>query len=186
MSRIGKKPIAIPPGVTVEVAGAQVKVKGPKGELVQTFPSTATVSLVEEDGAKVVQVAMADDQDIAQRALWGTVRALVANAVTGVTEGFHKTLELNGVGYRVNLKGRTVVLTVGFSHDVEIELPEGIDAKVEKNTVTVSGVDAQVVGETASRIRAVRPPEPYLGKGIKYADEQIRRKAGKAAGKSGD
>ncbi len=184
MSRIGKKPVAIPAGVTVEVSGAQVKVKGPKGEVVQTFDPRATVSLGEEDGAKVVLVAISDYDEPFQRALWGTVRALIANAVVGVTEGYSKVLELNGVGYRVNVKGSTVVLTVGFSHDVEIPLPAGVTAKVEKTTLTLSGIDRQVVGEIAARIRAVRPPEPYLGKGIKYADEVIRRKAGKAAGKA--
>lgn len=186
MSRIGKKPVAIPAGVTVEVSGAQVKVKGPKGEVVQKFDQRAVVSLGEDEGTKVVNVAITNIEEPFQRALWGTVRALIANAVVGVTEGYSKTLELNGVGYRVNVKGSTVVLTVGFSHDVEIPLPPGIVAKVDKTTLTLSGVDRQVVGEIAARIRAVQPPEPYLGKGIKYAGEVIRRKAGKAAGKAAE
>lgn len=184
MSRIGKKPVAIPAGVTVEVSGAQVKVKGPKGEVVQSFDQRAIVSLGEDEGVKVVNVAITDINEPFQRALWGTVRALIANAVKGVTEGYSKVLELNGVGYRVNVKGSNVVLTVGFSHDVEIPLPAGITAKVEKTTLTLSGIDRQVVGEVAARVRAVRPPEPYLGKGIKYSDEVVRRKAGKAAGKA--
>jgi len=186
MSRIGKKPIILPAGITAEVAGVQVKVKGPKGELTHTFDPRATVELSEVEGHTQLAVRVALEQDPFERALWGTVRAVIANAVTGVTQGFTKGLEINGVGYRVSLKGRTLVLTVGFSHDVEVALPQGIEAKVEKNTITLTGIDRQLVGETAAKIRAIRPPEPYLGKGIKYTDEVVRRKAGKAASKAAE
>lgn len=186
MSRIGKKPIPLPANVQVEIAGPNVTVKGPKGSLTQAFDSRATVAVVEADGAKQIEVNVALENDPYERALWGTVRAVIANAVTGVTEGFSKVLEINGVGYRVALTGRTLVLTVGFSHDVNIELPPGIDAKVEKTTITLTGIDAQAVGALAAKVRSVKKPEPYLGKGIKYADEVVRRKAGKAAGKAAE
>ena len=186
MSRIGKKPIPLPAGVTVLVQDGEVKVKGPKGELTHRFDPRAAVEVVEADGSKAVTVHVVGEQDPFERSLWGTVRAVIANAVTGVTQGFSKGLEINGVGYRVALKGRTLVLTVGYSHDVEINLPAGVEAKVEKSTITLTGVDRQLVGETAANIRDVRPPEPYLGKGIKYANEVVRRKAGKAAGKAAE
>lgn len=186
MSRIGKKPIVLPAGVTASVSGTQVKVKGPKGELTHTFDSRATVACGEQEGAQVVTVQVVQENDPFERSLWGTVRAVIANAVTGVTTGFSKALEINGVGYRVSLVGRKIVLTVGFSHDVEVELPAGVDAKIDKMTITLTGSDRQLVGETAAKIRAVKKPEPYLGKGIKYKDEVVRRKAGKAAGKAAE
>lgn len=186
MSRIGKKPIVLPAGVTAEVKGTEVTVKGPKGFLTRSFDARAAVQLAEQDGAKSLNVSVAQTEDPFERALWGTVRAILANAVTGVTQGFSKALEINGVGYRVAQKGRTLVFTVGYSHDVEIELPVGIEAKIEKNIVTLTGIDRQLLGETAAKIRAVRPPEPYLGKGIKYVDEVLRRKAGKAATKAAE
>lgn len=186
MSRIGKKPIVLPANVQVEIEGTRVTVKGPKGSLTQAFDPRAAVAVVEADGAKQVEVKVALENDPYERSLWGTVRAIIANAVTGVTVGFSKVLEINGVGYRVALVGRNLVLTVGFSHDVTIPLPPGLDAKVEKTVITITGIDAQAVGELAATIRAVKKPEPYLGKGIKYADEVVRRKAGKAAGKAAE
>jgi large subunit ribosomal protein L6 len=180
MSRVGKKPIQIPPGVDVTVSGQTVKVKGPKGELIQEINGAVTTSLSEIDGGQVVQFAVAQADEKFDRAQWGTARALVANMIEGVTQGFQKKLEINGVGYRVNLQGRTVVLNVGFSHDVRIELPAGITAEVDANTITISGADRHLVGSFADSLRKIRPPEPYKGKGIKYADETIRRKAGKA------
>ncbi len=189
MSRIGKKPIILPAGVTAEVRAeggksTQVTVKGPKGALTHAFDPRAAVEVTDRDGAKALAVRVAHEEEPFERSLWGTVRAVLANAVTGVTQGFSTSLEINGVGYRATVQGRKVVLVVGFSHDVEVDLPQGVEAKVEKNVITVAGFDRQLVGETAARIRAVRPPEPYLGKGIKYVGEIVRRKAGKAAGKA--
>ena len=181
MSRIGKKPIEIPNGVDVRVEGATVHVKGPKGALSLAVPSDAKVSLGEEEGAKVLQVTVTTPDEKAQRSLWGTIRANLANLIRGVTEGYTKSLEINGVGFRASVAGKKLVLTIGFSHDVEFILPEGISATVEKNVITLTGIDRQLVGETAAQIRAWKKPEPYLGKGIKYTDEVIRRKAGKAA-----
>ncbi len=185
MSRVGKKPISIPSGVEVVINGQDVKVKGPKGELQQAVHPLIRATLVEEDGSKTVLVTVLDENDRIQNALWGTMRTLVSNMIEGVSAGFSKKLEINGVGYRVNVKGNVVVLTVGYSHDVPIELPSGLSAVAEANTLTISGFDKQLVGEMAARIRKVRKPEPYKGKGIKYADETIRRKAGKAQ-KSGE
>lgn len=178
MSRIGKKEIILPAGVTVSVDPAAVTVKGPKGEL-QTPVHPKVVYAVE--GATVT-VNRVDDTRIA-RAQHGLRRTLLANLVEGVSKGFTKTLEVIGVGYKVSAQGDTVSLSVGFSHPVDFKLPAGIEAKVEGNKVTLAGIDKQLVGETAARIRRVRPPEPFKGKGIKYETETIRRKAGKSGGK---
>jgi large subunit ribosomal protein L6 len=178
MSRIGRKPIEIPSGVDVTIAGRSVNVKGPKGALTVDVHPSVTPSVTPEH---TVVVAVEHPDAIKDRALWGLSRKLIANAVEGVEKGFEKKLEFVGVGYRVSVSGNTVQMEVGFSHPVNIELPQGISAAVEKNILTISGIDRQLVGEMAARIRRVRPPEPYKGKGIKYIDEVIRRKAGKAA-----
>lgn len=179
MSRIGKQPINLPSGVDLTVDAGKVVVKGPKGTLTVNLPPHATVTLEAEPRAAMVSVE--DQNDVQQRAIWGLTRQLVSNAVEGVQKPFQKSLEFVGVGYRVSVSGRNVVMEVGFSHDVEFPLPEGIDATVEKQVLTLSSIDKQLVGEIASQIRRIRPPEPYKGKGIKYVDEVIRRKAGKAA-----
>ena len=167
-------------GVQVEIEGQTVKVKGPKGELMRTFPSKVTLRI--DDGA--VTVARADDEKDS-KALHGLSRSLLANMVVGVSDGFTKTLELQGVGYRVQQSGAKVTLNVGFSHPVEVEPPDGIQFEVEGNTkVHVRGIDKELVGQVAANIRKVRKPEPYKGKGIRYLGERVRRKAGKA-GKAG-
>jgi large subunit ribosomal protein L6 len=179
MSRIGKLPIQIPSGVTITVDEAGlVTVVGPKGTLSQFGQPDVTVT-VEGDQATVTR---AHDEALA-RAGHGLMRALVQNMVTGVTTGFEKKLELNGVGFRVSGGGRALDFALGFSHPVKYEAPEGIDLKVEKNLITVSGIDKQKVGQVAAEIRALKKPEPYKGKGIKYVDEVILRKAGKTGGK---
>lgn len=179
MSRIGRKPIVIPSGVQLTVQDRSVSVKGPKGQLSFTLNQAVTVAQATEDGASVVNVTVALPDNKKQRAQWGTTRALIQNMITGVTEGFSRSLEVVGVGYRANVQGTKVVFDVGYSHPVEFPLPEGVTAKVEKSIVTVSGIDRQLVGETAARMRRIRKPEPYKGTGIKFTDEVIRRKAGK-------
>jgi len=178
MSRIGKKPIEIPSGVEVTVKAEAIAVKGPKGTL--ETPVHPKVEYKVEDGK--VFVTRVDDSRLA-RGQHGLRRTLLSNCIEGVTKGFEKGLEVVGVGYKVNLQGKKLVLNVGFSHPVEFEMPAGLEAKVEGNKVTIIGADKQAVGEIAAQIRRVRPPEPYKGKGIKYVDEQIRRKAGKSGGK---
>jgi len=178
MSRIGKKIIELPSGVEVTVAADAVTVKGAKGEL--KTPAHPKISYVIE--GSMVTVNRTDDTRLA-RAQHGLRRTLLANMVEGVSKGFSKTLEVVGVGYKVAAAGQTVTLTVGFSHPVDYPLPTGIEAKVEGNKLTISGIDKQLVGEVAAQIRRVRPPEPFKGKGIKYDNEQIRRKAGKSGGK---
>jgi len=178
MSRIGKKEIILPAGVTVAVEPGAVMVKGPKGEL--STPTHHKVAYAIDGGTVVVN--RVDDSRMA-RAQHGLRRTLLANLVEGVSKGFSKTLEVIGVGYKVSTQGGMVSLSVGFSHQVEFKLPDGIEAKVEGNKLTVAGIDKQLVGETAARIRRVRPPEPFKGKGIKYETETIRRKAGKSGGK---
>lgn len=182
MSRIGKKAIIIPSGVEFAVEGRQAVIKGPKGTLSIGIPENVLVELSADK--KEVLVTVEKPDDIHQRALWGLARQLIANAVAGVQTPFAKSLEFVGVGFRVALEGNNLNMEVGFSHPVKIVLPDGIQAKVEKQILTVSGVDKQQVGEFAARIRRVKPPEPYKGKGIKYTDEVIRRKAGKAAAKA--
>ena len=175
MSRIGKKTIAVPKGVTVTLNGQTVTVKGPKGEHAWTVADEVEVK---QDGD---ELSLAPRSDTARaRAMWGLSRTLVANMVTGVTDGFEKTLELVGVGYRAALKGKDLSLQLGFSHDVDIVPPEGITFAVPKQTeIKISGNDKQAVGEIAAVIRKMRPPEPYKGKGVRYAGEKVRRKEGK-------
>lgn len=182
MSRVGKKPIFIPEGVDVSIDGQSVCVKGAKGTLTCNVIESVSVSVQNnENGKKVLTTSIVDEGSVEERSQWGTARSILANMVHGVSEGFSKTLEINGVGYRVALSGQTVVLNVGYSHPIEFTLPEGIDAAVEGNKLTISGFDKQLVGEMSAQIRKVRKPEPYKGKGIKYSDEVIRRKAGKSA-----
>ncbi len=178
MSRIGKLPVSIPSGVTVAVEPGAVKVSGPKGKLAAAVSPLAEVKV---DGNTVTITRRDDSRDA--RAVHGLTRVLVSNMVTGVSTGFRRVLEINGVGYRAEAKGRSLQLALGYSHPVIFPLPDGVEAKVDKQTViTLEGPDRQVLGATASRIRELRPPEPYKGKGIKYAEEKIRRKAGKAVG----
>lgn len=178
MSRVGKLPISIPSGVDLKIADSVIEVKGPKGVLrLATHPAIA----VSVDN-NTVSVTPVEDTRIA-RQQHGLRRTLLANAVTGVTKGFEKSLEVIGVGYKVNVQGNAIVLNVGYSHPVNFVLPDGIQAKVENNKIIITGCDKQIVGEVAAQIRRVRPPEPYKGKGIKYSDETIRRKAGKSGGK---
>lgn len=176
MSRIGRRPIPVPAGVTVNVAGGTVSVKGDNGELARQIP--AGISVEQQDGSLVVSRAN-DEPDI--RALHGLMRALLSNMVTGVSTGFTRALVINGVGYRATKNGDDLRLAVGYSHPVDIPAPKGITFDVPAPTrVEVKGNDKELVGEIAAKIRSVRPPEPYLGKGIRYDDETIRRKAGKA------
>ncbi|HVP85654.1 MAG TPA: 50S ribosomal protein L6 [Rhizomicrobium sp.] len=175
MSRIGKKPVALPKGVTANVSGQTVKVKGPKGELQVTLPSEVAV----EAGADGVNVTPRKEMERAA-AMWGLSRTLVNNLVVGVTEGFSQKLEIQGVGYRAAVQGKNLNLQLGFSHDVAYPIPAGITITAEKPTqLTVAGIDKQLVGQVAAEIRAYRKPEPYKGKGVRYADEYVRRKEGK-------
>ncbi len=179
MSRIGKQPIPIPSGVTVSVDGSTVRVKGPKGEMVQSFRPEMTIAV--EDGRVLIDRPTDAKED---RALHGLTRALIANMVEGVTAGYRKALELVGVGYKAEKKGNKLVLTVGFSHPVEYPEAPGLKISTPAPTqIVVEGIDKQKVGQAAAEIRAVRPPEPYKGKGIRYQGEQVRRKAGKAGAK---
>ena len=176
MSRIGKAPVEVPGTVNVELSGRSVKVSGPKGEL--TVPVASGVEVRQEDSNVIVE--RATDAPV-HRAMHGLTRSLIQNAVTGVTEGFTKTLNISGVGYRAALQGRDINLQVGYSHPVSISPREGIEFEVPNaTTIIVRGIDKQRVGQTAAEIRKVRPPEPYKGKGIRYSDEQVRRKVGKA------
>jgi large subunit ribosomal protein L6 len=180
-SRIGKRPITVPAGVKVEINGQTVSVTGPKGSLSRTLRPEVAVSL--ENG--VLQVNPVANEKI-HRSLHGLSRTLVSNMVDGVTTGFKKTLEINGVGYRAAVAGKTLTLTMGYSHPVTIDAPEGITFTVPpgpRPSVVVEGIDKQLVGDMAAKVRSVRPPEPYKGKGIKYDYEVIRRKAGKSGGK---
>ena len=180
MTRIGKLPIVIPAGVDVSIDGSTVTVKGPKGELTRTVHSNM---VVEKDGATIT-VTRPNDNKI-NRSLHGLTRTLIANMITGVNEGFKKELEINGVGYRAAKQGNQLVMNIGYSHQVFMDEPEGITVEVPApNKIVVHGADKQKVGQFAAEIREKRPPEPYKGKGIKYADEVIRRKEGKA-GKGG-
>lgn len=185
MSRIGKKLIPIPAGVDVQINGTHVEVKGPKGTLVLDVHPTTIISLETGEAGKEIHVQVSTPEENFGRAIWGTTRANLANLVKGVSEGFSKSLEVIGVGYKVNVQGQKVVLDVGYSHDVEVPLPAGVSATVEKNVLTLTAADKIVLGATAAKIRSIRKPEPYKGKGIKYTTEQIRRKAGKTA-KSGE
>lgn len=177
MSRIGLQPISIPDGVEVNIEGVKVRVKGPKGELEQGF--RPEIAINEEDGT--LRVTRESDEPQV-RALHGLTRALLNNMVIGTSEGFEKNLEVHGVGYRAELKGSTLVLSVGFSHTVEVPPPDGIEFEVDTRagTIKILGIDKQLVGQVAADIRKVRKPEPYKGKGIRYKGEHVRRKAGKA------
>jgi len=178
MSRIGRKAIEIPKGVTLDIKGDVISAKGPKGSL--SLHRHKDID-VKQEGSELIFVRNSEDKPV--RAAHGLMRALTANLITGVTTGFTRQLEINGVGYRAEVKGPTLVLTLGFSHPIEFKLPEGVTAKVDKNILILSSIDKQVLGAAAAKIRSFRPPEPYKGKGVKYAEETILRKAGKAAGK---
>ena len=183
MSRIGRKPIQLPQGVQVSITKDIVSAKGPKGTLTMARHKDIEIKQAkDEDGKDIVVFERASDEGPV-RAAHGLMRALVSNMLTGVTSGFTRTLEINGVGYKAEVKGQNLVLSLGFSHPVEYKLPEGVSAKVDKNQLILSGIDRQVLGAAASEIRSFRPPEPYKGKGVKYLEETIVRKAGKTAGK---
>ena len=178
MSRIGKKPIGVPDKVEIKVNGLTVDVKGPKGQMTYTFRKEVKI----EKGDKVINVTPADESTAA-RALWGLSRTLLGNMVTGVTTGFVKSLEFNGVGYKAAVSGTTLTLNLGYSHPIDYKLPKGIEAKVNKNVIEIHGVDKELVGFVAAQVRSFREPEPYKGKGLKYSDETIIRKAGKTGAK---
>lgn len=178
MSRIGKEPVIIPEKVNVTVEGAKVSVKGPNGNLNYTFTNFVKI---ETDG-KEVKVTPVDTTKNA-RSLWGTTRTLISNMVVGVSTGFTKDLEFNGVGYKAAVKGDILNLNLGYSHPINYKLPDGVSAKVAKNVISLSGADKELVGFAAAKVRSFRPPEPYKGKGIKYIDEHIIRKAGKTGAK---
>lgn len=177
MSRIGKQPIAIPTGVSVTEKDRTIVIEGPLGIL--SFPIPDGIQAVKEDA--ILHIQLGGEESHQLRALWGTSRAILAHMIAGVTKGFEKRLDVEGIGYRAALEGTTLVFALGFSHPVRFAAPAGIAFKVEKNSVTVSGASKELVGKTASLIRALKPPEPYKGKGIRYAGEIIRRKAGKKA-----
>lgn len=179
MSRVGKLPIALPSGTQVKIENNFIIVKGPKGELKQELHNLVKVEIDEKE----VKVAVEDQEDKRQRALWGLFRNLIKNMVVGVNEGYEKKLEIVGVGYRAVASGNKITLNVGYSHPVEFPLPQGISVKVEGNIISLNGIDKQLLGEMAAQIRRIRKPEPYKGKGIKYFGEIIKRKAGKAAAK---
>ncbi len=179
MSRIGKKPITIPKGVAVTKKGNNIKIKGPKGELENTFHQNMNINVTETE----ISVTRPDDKK-ENKALHGLTRALIQNMILGVTEAYQKTLDIVGVGYRVELKGKNLLINIGYSHPIYFMPPEGINLQAPTQTqIVISGIDKQLVGMVAAKIRSIRKPEPYKGKGIKYSDEQIQRKAGKTAGK---
>lgn len=176
MSRIGKQPIPVPNGVEVTIADGVVKVKGPKGELQQTILPGMTVK---QENTELI-VSRPDDEKMS-RSFHGLTRTLIANMVIGVSEGFSKELEVEGVGFKANASGQLLTMSLGFSHDVKFQVPEGVTVEAKNNQITVSGIDKQQVGQVAAEIRALKKPEPYKGKGIRYKDEYIVRKAGKTA-----
>ena len=179
MSRVGKVPIPIPSGVKIDLENGILKVTGPKGSLQHTLPEGVSLDITKES----IIVTRADDHR-KNRALHGLTRSIISNLVTGVTQGFERALEITGVGYRSEVQGNVLVLSLGYSHPIHFTLPENITVKVDKqNRITIEGCDKQRVGETAAKIRAFRPPEPYKGKGIRFAEERIRRKVGKTAAK---
>ncbi len=180
MSRIGKEPVIVPEGVNVDIQPGLVSVKGAKGELSVNIHQDITV----EQNEGLLHVTRASDIK-SHRALHGTIRVLVANAVKGVSEGFEKELEIRGVGFQANMQGKRLVLQLGFSHDIHFDPPEGIDIKAQRTEITVSGIDKQLVGEVAAKIRSFRKPEPYKGKGIRYKDEYVRSKQGKTVAATG-
>ncbi len=176
MSRIGKKPIEIPENVNIEIEGQEVKVSGPKGEIIQKIRPEIKVEI--KDG-NILVFPQKDSLSKKTRAFWGLYRTLIYNGVIGVTKGFEKKLEIKGVGYKALIEGEDIVLNVGFSHPVKIKGPEGINFSVEKNIITVSGINKEKVGEVAAKIKRIRKVEPYKGKGIRYLGEKVRRKEGK-------
>jgi len=177
MSRIGKQQITVPGGVEIKIENDSVTVKGPKGELIS--PLFNGITAVQEGDSLSLQCADLNSKVIKSK--YGLARALLANVVTGVTKGFERVLELRGVGYRAQVQGKSLNLSLGFSHPVVYVIPEGVEAKVEQSRITLSGIDKQKVGQTAAEIRAFRPPEPYKGKGVRYADERVKMKEGKKA-----
>lgn len=179
MSRIGKLPITLPEGVKAEISGRNVKITGPKGEL--SYKLNPEIEVTEKDGKLIVGVKK---QSKNSASFYGLSRTILDNMVKGVSEGFEKQLEFKGVGFRAKTEGQNLILNVGFSHPIEYSAKEGIEINVEKNIISVSGVDKQLVGQTAAEIREIKKPEPYKGKGIKYVGEKIRRKAGKVAAKA--
>jgi large subunit ribosomal protein L6 len=180
MSRLGRKAIELPQGTKVEKQGDFVIVKGPKGELKTKIDKIVNVNISDKE----IVVSVKNEDSKKEKSMWGLYRSLINNMVVGVNEEFEKKLEVNGVGYRVQQAGKKLILNVGYSNPFEYEIPEGISAEVEGNIITIKGIDKQQVGEVSAQIRKVRKPEPYKGKGIKYLDEIIRRKSGKAAAKS--
>lgn len=176
MSRVGRKPIPIPSGIDVKVDKNSVSIKGPKGQLKQDFHPRIGINV---DAGNILVSRSSDDK--LDRSLHGLTRSIISNMITGVTKGYEKALEISGVGYRAQVQGKSLMLTLGFSHPVEFKLPEGIDAAVDKQTnITIKGIDKYLVGQVAANIRSLKPPEPYKGKGIKYSNEVVRRKEGKA------
>lgn len=179
MSRIGKYPVAVPEGVDVQVAGQNVEVKGKLGELAMTLHDEVEAKMDTEEGAKIVRLTPRSESKAAMQN-WPTMRTLISNMVVGVSKGYAKKLLIQGVGYRANLQGQTLVMTLGFSHEVRFAVPKGIALKVENQTeIDITGIDKQLVGQVAANIRGLKPPEPYKGKGIRYADEFVLRKEGK-------
>jgi large subunit ribosomal protein L6 len=183
MSRIGRKPLELPKGVQVSITKDIVSTKGPKGTLTLQRHKDIEIKQTKDEEGKDIIVFERKSELGPVRAAHGLMRALVGNMLTGVTTGFVRTLEINGVGYKAEVKGPKLVLSLGYSHPIDYALPEGITAKVDKNQLILSGIDRQALGQAASKIRSFRPPEPYKGKGIKYIEETITRKAGKTAGK---
>ena len=183
MSRIGRKPLEIPKGVTVSITGDAVSTKGPKGTLTLKRHKDIEIKQAKDEAKKDVIVFERKGNLGPQRAAHGLMRALVGNMLTGVTQGFTRQLEINGVGYKAEIKGPKIVLSLGYSHPIEYQLPDGVTAKTDKNLLILAGIDRQSLGLAAAKIRSFRPPEPYKGKGIKYVTETILRKAGKTAGK---
>jgi len=181
MSRLGKLPIPIPPGVQVEMRPRVFVAKGPKGELTQALPAAVSLKM---EGDQVV-VTIKNPEVRKERALWGLARQLVANAVKGVHQGFTKRLEVSGIGFKAQVEGKDLVLNLGFSHPVRYHIPPALTVAVDKNSISIEGASKQLVGQAAAEIRSLKPPEPYKGKGIRYSDEVVRRKAGKVVKSAG-
>jgi large subunit ribosomal protein L6 len=180
MSRIGRKPLPMPKGVTLAQKAGAVSVKGPKGELSKAVPGGITIKI---EGDKILVVRADDSRE--NRSLHGLMRAHLANMVKGVTDGWTRELEINGVGYRAEVTGDTLTMALGYSHPVVFKLPKGISAKVDKNRIALTGADRDMLGQTAAKVRELRPPEPYKGKGVKYVEETIKKKVGKAGATGG-
>lgn len=176
MSRVGKKPIGIPEKVKITYSDNLLSVQGEKGVLTRTIHPDVQLNI--DSTSLTVSINQMDKKT---KALWGMTRAVIANMVTGVSKGFERDLEINGIGYRAEVKGNSIEFNLGYSHPIDFSLPEGITAKIDKNIIKLIGIDKELLGYTASTIRAIRPPEPYKGKGVKYAEEKIQRKAGKTA-----